>query len=473
MSIALIDHSTLSSVQRILGQIEVRDKSVIDGDICAFENFISAILFYNEWIAIDDYIDEFSESRKKEFHYLSFLDPKEFNGDQILEKSLEKADFYYPTISGGEFTDEAFREFFRILSINIKCTWDISNSIYYLTLKMLGEKGGYEFKKYSEVCHQIFSELGEIKNSGASRNQACKLFDQMGEEISNTGYRIPNAKWGNGETGGLTTGLSGFISALNWISYKSIYYTSFAEYLKADSFLHPIRQNFQLYYLEKTKFYSLNYIQEVLNRFSKQISEEISILINQARSSLITVSVPNFLTYIISATKDPSSIIAYAFDLRDRKEFVEAREQFGVLRNLFDEEDYSTASRKKEKIERELHSTFNEIRRTYGLPILQGDGISKIVTNLNSAGSVFSLPSIPNNLESSRFLNVVSQMRNRKSWSVIYRNLSKELLNIQSLGQYHDLIVKNVKVNENLRAHNPRVESEKYQFFHSQWKSPM
>ena len=44
MSIALIDHSTLSSVQRVLGQIEVKDKSSIDGDLSAFEQFIYALL---------------------------------------------------------------------------------------------------------------------------------------------------------------------------------------------------------------------------------------------------------------------------------------------------------------------------------------------------------------------------------------------------------------------------------------------
>ena len=71
LSIALIDNSTISSVQRVLGEIEVKSKGTIDGDIAAFESLITSILFYNEHVIIDDYKEKFSEQRKKTFHLLS------------------------------------------------------------------------------------------------------------------------------------------------------------------------------------------------------------------------------------------------------------------------------------------------------------------------------------------------------------------------------------------------------------------
>jgi hypothetical protein len=55
MRYALIDNSTLTSIQRILGDIPVKNRAIIDNDILALENYIQAILFYDEIICIDDY----------------------------------------------------------------------------------------------------------------------------------------------------------------------------------------------------------------------------------------------------------------------------------------------------------------------------------------------------------------------------------------------------------------------------------
>ena len=66
MAYALIDNSTLTSVQRILGEIPIRSKEIVDSDISAFENLIQAVLFYDDLIAIDDYKKEYREKRKKD-----------------------------------------------------------------------------------------------------------------------------------------------------------------------------------------------------------------------------------------------------------------------------------------------------------------------------------------------------------------------------------------------------------------------
>ena len=84
MGIALIDNSTLSSVERILGKAPVRSRALIDGDLAAFESFLNAILFYNDIIALDDYKPEFSQSRKEHFPFIRFINPTEFKATQIL-----------------------------------------------------------------------------------------------------------------------------------------------------------------------------------------------------------------------------------------------------------------------------------------------------------------------------------------------------------------------------------------------------
>ena len=116
MSIAIVDNSTLSSIQRILGVIEVRGDSIIDGDLTAFESFLSAILFFNEIIAIDDYKPEYSEKRKKHFNFIKFINPNDFDLISVKSKIKNEAHRLEPVIQNGEFVDEAYKKFFDRLT---------------------------------------------------------------------------------------------------------------------------------------------------------------------------------------------------------------------------------------------------------------------------------------------------------------------------------------------------------------------
>ena len=118
MGIALIDNSTLSSVERILGKAPVRSRALIDGDLAAFESFLNAILFYNDIIALDDYKPEFSQSRKEHFPFINFINPTEFKASQILIDSKEEAKNFYPTIKGGKITGE-FSGLLFLLNMNL------------------------------------------------------------------------------------------------------------------------------------------------------------------------------------------------------------------------------------------------------------------------------------------------------------------------------------------------------------------
>ncbi|MFO0070017.1 MAG: hypothetical protein ACK529_07620, partial [Alphaproteobacteria bacterium] len=63
MTYALIDNATLTAVQRIMGDAPTRSKDNIDIDIIALENFVQAILFYDQIIVIDDYKEAYRKER--------------------------------------------------------------------------------------------------------------------------------------------------------------------------------------------------------------------------------------------------------------------------------------------------------------------------------------------------------------------------------------------------------------------------
>jgi len=473
MSIALIDNSTLSSVQRVLGEIKVNNKNTIDGDLAAFESLLLAILFYNEFIAMDDYKPEYSEKRKKYFSFIKYINPNDFELSLVKEKAKSEANEISPTIQNGEFVDEAYKKFFELLKINIKCTWDISSSIYYLTLKMLGGQNSFEFEKYSDICHLIFSELSEISNSGEKRNYKKILLDRKGNRIIDS-YKIPGAKSANGKTGGLTGALAVFIAALNWISYRSIYYTYLAEFFKAETFLHPIRQNFHVYYMGKCNRFDINFTSDLLKKYEDYSLEEIENIIASTKSCAVTLHTPLFLGYIISKTKNPQEIINFAFDLRNKKEFVQARSDFGELRNIILEQGFSPKLyRETNKLFENIKEGFNTIRRNYGISTNQGDLTSTMINSINSLSGILKFPQIPEKIKDTRVANIISNCKSQKSFGFIYKNLSKELLNISKLGMYFDDLVKNVKENHESDTYNPKNEEPMYKDYHSSWKSPM
>jgi hypothetical protein len=473
VSIALIDNSTLSSVQRVLGEIEVNNRDTIDGDLAAFESLLLAILFYNNFISIDDYKPEYSENRKKHFSFIKFINPNDFELSLVKEKAKNEANNIKPTIQNGEFADETYKSFFELLKVNIKCTWDITSSIYYLTLKMLGEQNSFQFEKYSKICHLIFNELGEINNSGEKRNYNKILLDRKGNEI-NEGYKIPGAKWTDGTTGGLTGALAVFIASLNWISYRSIYYTYLAEYFEAETFLHPIRQNFHVYYMGKSNRFDINFTSELLKKYEDFALEEVESIIASTKNYAVTLHIPLFLGYIISKTRNLQEIINFAFDLRDKKEFVQARSDFGEIRNIISEQGFSPKYFREVNILFEnIKEGFNSIRRNYGISTIQGDLTSSIINSINSLSGKLAFPQIPEKIKDTRIANVISDWKSRKSFGFLYKNLSKELLNISKLGIYYDGLVKNVKENHELAAYSPKSEDPIYKDYHSQWKSPM
>lgn len=472
MSIALIDNSTLSSVQRVLGNIPVRSKSIIDGDIVAFESFINAILFYNDYIVLDDYKEKYSQTRKEQFPFIRFIKPEEFNDKEILKKTHEISDSYQPKIEAGKFSDKLFSDMLEQLQMYIQCTWDISESIYYLNLKMLGYDDSEEKEKYRTLLGLIFSQLQENTNSSPKQPDKVILVDQYGDPITHD-YKIPKAKCGDGTTRGLANNLKTFIASLNWISFRTIFYTEFAEYLKADTFLHPIRQKFQTSYFDQRNQYGENYIAGILNLFSTYTKNCIQTVLQSSRNYNISFTTPHFLASFIDKTKEPNEIIPYALECRERKEFVEARELLGDINNNFNNGEFEKASINVEKIKKNLITTFNDIYRLYGITTSQGDLVSKTINSLNAITKPLPIPSIPESINDSLFLTKLRSLFPKKSFSFIYKDLISELTNVSKLGGLHKLITKNVQVENGKPIYDPKFESPDFIAYHSGWKSPM
>src|SRR5438270_1003370 len=78
----LIDNATLSGVERIAGISRTLNLNNIDNDILCLEKLVTAILFSDELIGVDDYKDEFRSIRLKNFDFIGFskIDQPTYSG---------------------------------------------------------------------------------------------------------------------------------------------------------------------------------------------------------------------------------------------------------------------------------------------------------------------------------------------------------------------------------------------------------
>ncbi|MDO9242053.1 MAG: hypothetical protein Q7U30_18735, partial [Methylicorpusculum sp.] len=165
MTYALIDNSTLTAVQRLTGQALTMSKESVATDIVAFENYIQAILFYDRLVAVDDYIPAHRDARIASFPDITFLNKTDFNLDEIEATATVQANQLQPKLQGGEFVNDDFKKLIELLQTHIVCTWDISSSVYHLTLKNLSDNQ-QEFEKYRSIAASIFAELVDASEAG-------------------------------------------------------------------------------------------------------------------------------------------------------------------------------------------------------------------------------------------------------------------------------------------------------------------
>lgn len=286
MSYALIDNASLTAVQRVLGQITIKNPDTVSGDLTATENLIQAILLYDDLVCIDNYKKEYRDKRRKIFEFISFLSPKDYALGPVEELAKSQASSIKPEIRGGQFADNDFKELIELLKLNIICTWDLRSSVYYLTMKMLGQPDTPEFDKYSEVSSAIFNELSDMGETYGYWSKDAEIVGSDGTIHSGKAMKKASVEKNRG-LGGTTRALNMFIASLNWLAYKAIYYSLAAKYFQADTFLHPIRHSYQLHWMRKTGVYGHDFTAKLVKSFTQNLSTSLSDITDNGRNATV------------------------------------------------------------------------------------------------------------------------------------------------------------------------------------------
>lgn len=472
MTYALIDNSTLTAVQRIEGHVKTKSKDSVDTDIIAFENYIQSILFYDRVIAVDDYIPEHREGRISNFKEILFLDKAQYGLDAIEIEAKRIADALQPKIRGGTFVNDDFKKLIELLQTHIVCTWDISSSVYHLTLKNLSN-GGEEFEKYGKLAAAIFSELGDAAESGNKINGDVELVDRFGNPIGR-GYKVPGAKWGDGTSAGEAgDAIKAFVASLVWLANRSVFYSLTAKHLQADTFLYPLRQAYQQTYLSQNCQYGFDYAKHIVEHFSTSLSHDLIDIHSGGKAVATSTSLPLFSAWLAKQTGDPRCIVEAAYNIRNNNEFITAREKMREIRRLFDESELPQANKSVGSLLAEISKESEQMRVKYGLKTRQGVPVTKLVHVYNTVAALNSLPKLPAFNFKVKFPEFLYDLKKPRGFRALYRNLTNDLSTVWSLGEARDILGSKVVIDDHARTYNPKLEQPRFKYFHSQYKSPM
>ncbi|ECQ8978368.1 hypothetical protein ACDT65_000879 [Salmonella enterica subsp. enterica] len=471
MSYALIDNASLTAVERTLGDIAIRNLDTINGDLVAFENVIQAILFYDELICVDNYKKEHRDKRIVKFDFIKFLSESDFELSTLDRLAKAEARQINPEIRGGQFVDNDFGQLIEMLKLNMICTWDLRSSVYYLTMKMLGQPDTPEYEKYSELSASIFNELDDAADTKGYWSTDIKLVSSSGHEFTESEFKRERENASNGK-GGMTRALEMFIASLNWMAYKSIYYSIVAKHLKADSFIHPIRHAYQLHWMKKTGAFGHDYTAKIIESLSGKINAARSDIINYGRISTFSLDLPIFSAWLANEAGNVAQVIKSALELKSHDHFRTCREVIREIHIAFDESGVGAGNKKLTKLLNDLEKISGDVKRNYSVPSNQGIQGSFLIKSINSLTGLFGVPSIPEkefSLSTPEFM----KSKQHKAFSAVFKDVTNELTSIERLGGLRDKLASNFVIDRNLPYVEQKTENPHFQHVSSNWKKPM
>jgi hypothetical protein len=473
MRYALIDNSTLTSVQRLLGDIAIKNKAITDMDILAYESYLEAILFFDEIICIDDYKKGYEESRKKYFPNIKFINKSLFDYDGYVSQALQIADSIVPKIESGKITEKVFSDFFKLLRMNMVFTWDMSESVYYLTQKMLQLEGGLDLDKYSKLSAAIYEDLIVRKRTETRFVKDKYILRDVSGEINPEKHTIID-KSGSKVEAQVSKQLLVFLSGLNWLAQRTIFYTLLGDYLHADVILHPIRQSFNVNILSKLYSIPDAKLKPLIDAMNNKANEAINQIKGLTEPYVISEQIPLFSIWLVNKTKDPLKVIDEAFELRDNDLFFQARTKLRELCLLIESGKNKEYIFEGNKLVAEIGVLMNKITTKYGVGTEQGVPVSKFISFWNTAATFLpklpKLPDIDYKIKSLEFLKHVIPVSGFKG---IYRSLIEDLSAIERLGKYHELLSSKIVLEQDASFYSPKVEEFKYLKAKSSFKIPM
>ena len=422
----LIDNATLSGVERITGVSQTLNLSYIDNDILCLEKLITAILFSDKLIGIDDYKDKFRSNRIKRFNFVDFIS---INPDEYKESSTDSANF----ASSMTFSFDGSKpsghvvSFFEALRIFPQLRWNVFVSSEYLTLSLL--VNNQDDVLYGTAIESVFrNEITDsgFVDSGISHQPTFSVAGRPDiHDIKSLvhAFQSSNPNFAGGDEKNM---LARMLFGFGWAAERSHFYNAVAQREGADVYLAPLRDAFC------ESCYRIDYPSQIpglLESLKANSQQALAAILEPSGQAKFAIRLPFFTAYMISKTDNPKQCIDLALEMRGRSEFQNCRTIFNNLDHLSN----------SEKLQ-ELNNIFKYLDQS--CQKLMEDYSASTANGLQASLSLgFAGPSIG---VSKKFSQLFRSHKN-KHFSRIFRNMAQDMLNVERLGVLHEKICSSVR----------------------------
>jgi hypothetical protein len=459
MTNAIIDNSTLSAVERVLGKIPVKPSYDLAGDIAAFDSYLSTLLFYDNPVRIDDYKPEFAKARATNFPELSVVQFEEASYADLNSLASEVSSAGTLKIQAGTVENNDLGRFLEDLDLHVCPAWVMQSSDFFLRVRLLSDAAGTQVHKYTPLMSAIFDQLSENKNVGSKPDWRKTLLDSRGQPIRETSANKAKGAHSIGSD------LHAFSAGLNWLAQRSVFYALVAESLEGIAVCHPIRNDFL------ARFFS-----DRLNRLRPD--QRTAMMEEFRRSSLETVNFSNELiggvgfklaSPVVSAwatlkAGSPTAARDMINDVRFSKEAIALRARLRELEALLKQGNADTARQEAVKMMSDYRVMAEGLFRKYAA---KGQDPYAISVNLFTFTGSFRLSNAKE--------KAASLLPKRRKSMALLRNITLDLLQNPALGALSDKLRSDRSVEGDVwdPVYEPKIDKPRFRYSRPYWKKPM
>jgi hypothetical protein len=423
----LVDNATLSGVERLTGESQTLNLNNIDNDILCFEKLVTAILFSDQIICVDDYKEKYRSDRLRRFNFINFLTIAPDVHRTFLNEAADFAKSMAFSLDGSKPAGDVV-SFFDSLRIDPQLRWDVWTSSEYLTMSFLVQD--VRNVDYERAIDSIFRSEGA--NAGAVTGGDSILTTILVEghpEISDVKDLVQAFKSGNPNYSGNSTWslLERCIFGYGWAAERSYFYNAIATQNDADAFLAPLRDAF----CESCcRLESRSQVNGLLESLKSKSQETLAKIVEASGRARFALKLPFFTAYLISKCDTPRQCIDLALQLRNTGDFRDCRVIFHNLNHIDGADKYAEVN----SILTLLHQSCNSLLKKYGVST---DGGFQASISLGLTGVGIGIGGL-------KLSKLFAPYRNRP-FTRVFRNIAQDMLNVERLGGLHDKLCSSVR----------------------------
>jgi hypothetical protein len=432
----LVDNATLSGVERLTGESKTLNLNNIDNDILCLEKLITAILFSDAIIGVDDYKDRFRSQRLKKFDFINFLNIEAQAYNALARDAADFARSMVFSFDGSKPAGDVV-SFFESLRIAPQLRWDIFVSSEYLTLSFLVKDT--RDVRYETAIDSVFRNESADSNAAlAGEKFSLAVSVERHPEITDIKALVQAFASGNADFSGQASRslLNRLVFGYGWTAERSHFYNAVASMKEADAFLAPLRDAF----CESCcRLESPSQVDSLLERLKSRTQEALVKIVDASGRAKFALKLPFFTAYFISKADNPKQCIDMALDARCRDEFRDCRVIFHNLAHLSVQDRYQEVNNILKFLEQSCVSLMKKYAVTTegGLQASVSLGLSGL-----SIGTSIKLDQL------------FRSYRNRP-FARVFRNIAQDMLNVERLGGLYDKLCSSIR--EHKDATYPKI----------------